>query len=112
MAMLILNLGLSALGDTTAGSITTSSGNISSTSGNIQTRGGTVGGKKRTFQNRSCIGLKSLTVPESHGIYMGLDSDAAEGIDICADTNQYIDFTTMVKNYKGSLIYNATNNAF
>ena len=25
---------------------------------------------------------------------MGLDSDAAGGIDICADTNQYIDFTT------------------
>ena len=43
---------------------------------------------------------------------MGLDSDAAGGIDICADTNQYMDFITMLNNYKGRLIYNATNNVF
>ena len=43
---------------------------------------------------------------------MGLDSDAAGGIDICADINQYIDFTTMLSNYKGRLIYNVTNNDF
>ena len=42
------------------------------------------------FQNLSCTGLKTVVVPESRGIYMGLDSDAAGGIDICADTNQYI----------------------
>ena len=43
---------------------------------------------------------------------MGLDSDAAGGIHICADINQYIDFTTMLSNYKGRLIYNVTNNDF
>jgi hypothetical protein len=43
---------------------------------------------------------------------MGLDSDAAGGLDICADTNQYIDFTTMRNNYIGRFIYNATNNDF
>ena len=43
---------------------------------------------------------------------MWLDSDAAGGIDICADTNQYMDFITMLNNYKRRLIYNATNNVF
>ena len=69
-----------------------------------------VGGKNGSFQNLSVTGVKDVTVPESRGIYLGLDSDAAGGIDICADTNQYIDFTTMLNNYRGRLIYNATNN--
>ena len=56
--------------------------------------------------------MKGVTVPESRGIYMGLDSDAAIGIKICADTNQYMDFITMLNNYKGRLIYNETNNDF
>ena len=43
---------------------------------------------------------------------MGLDSDAAGGIKICADTNQYMDFITMLNNDKGRLIYSATNNVF
>ena len=53
-----------------------------------------------------------MTVPDSRGIYLGLDSNAAGGIDICADTNQYIDFTTMTSNYRGRLIYKTTNNDF
>ena len=67
---------------------------------------------KRIISNIDCTGLKSVKVPESRRIYMGLGSDAASGIDICADTNQYIDFTTMIKTYKWSVIYNATNNNF
>ena len=43
---------------------------------------------------------------------MGLDSDAAGGIDLCADTHQYMDFITMLNNYKGRLMYNETNNDF
>ena len=43
---------------------------------------------------------------------MGLESDAASGIDICPDTNQYIDFATMLNNNKRRLIYNATNSDF
>ena len=74
-----------ASGDIAAGSITTSSGNISSYSGNVQTRG-IVGGKNGTSQTLACTGLETVTVPESRGIFMGLDSDAAGGIDICADT--------------------------
>ena len=35
---------------------------------------------------------------------MGLDSDATGGIEICADTNQYFDFTTMLNNYNGDLV--------
>ena len=86
-------INITASGELVAGSITTSSGNISSYSGNKQTREGTVGGKNGSFQNHSCTGLKTLTASESRRIYMGLDSDAASGIDICADTNQYIDIT-------------------
>ena len=66
-----------------AGSITTISGTISSTSGNIQTKDGTVGGKKGTFHHQYVSGVKDVTVPESRGIYLGLDSDAAGGIDMC-----------------------------
>ena len=51
-------------------------------------------------------------MPDSKGIFIGLDSDAAGGIDICADANQYIDLTTMLSNYKRILIYNATNDDF
>ena len=43
---------------------------------------------------------------------MGLDSDAAGGIDICADTPQYMDLITMLNNYIARLIFNATNNDF
>ena len=57
-------------------------------------------------------GVKDVTVPESRGIYLGMDSDSAGGIDICADTNQYIDFTSMLSNFKWRLIYNVTNNDF
>ena len=65
---------------------------------------GTVVGKHGAFQTLACTVLTTVTVPESRGIYMGLDSDAAGGIDVCADTNQYTDFTTMLNNYKGRII--------
>ena len=97
---------ITASGNIAAGSITTTSGHISSTSGNIQTRNGSVGSKNETFQILNVSGAKDVTVPESRGIYLGLDSDAAGGIDICADTNQYIDLTTMLNNYRRRLIYN------
>ena len=63
-----------------------------------------LGAKKDYFQSLCVTGLKDVTVPESRGIYMGMGSDAAGGIDICADTNQYIHFTTMLNNYKGRLV--------
>ena len=106
------NGSISATGSIEGGSITTSSGNISSTSCNIQTRDGTVGSKNGSFQNLSCTGLQTLTVTESKGIYMGLDSDAAGGTDVCADTNQYIHFTTLLKKYNWRPIYHVTNNDF
>ena len=102
--------GITASGDIEASTITTTSGNISSTSGNIQTRNGRVLSKNGVYQNLKLSVVKDVTVPESRGIYLGLDSDAAGGIDICADTNQYIDFTTMLRTYKGRLTYNVTNN--
>ena len=62
---------ITASSDIAGGSITTSTGNISSFSGNIQTIEGTVGGKNGAFQNLACTGLKTLTVPDSSGIFMG-----------------------------------------
>ena len=73
---------ITASGEIAAGSITTISGNISSTRGNIQTWDGTVGGKKKTY-HLYVSEVKNVTVPESRGIYLGLDSDAARGIDMC-----------------------------
>ena len=55
--------------------------------------------------------MKSVTVPELRGIDMGIDSDAAGGIDICPDTNQYIDFTKKLNNCK-IIFYSATNSDF
>ena len=52
------NGSISATGSIEGGSITTSSGNIS-TSCNIQARNGIAGGKKGSFQNMFCTGLKN-----------------------------------------------------
>ena len=41
---------------------------------------------------------------------MGLDSVATGGMEIVADTNQYIDFTTTNTDYKGRITYNTTAN--
>ena len=43
---------------------------------------------------------------------MGLDSTTTNGMEICADTIQYIDFTTMPMNYKWRLFDDATHNDF
>ena len=80
---------LTASGDIACGTITTTTVSISSTSGNIQTIHGLVGRKHGVFENLACVGYTSLTIPEARGIVMGLDTAAAGGIEICADTNQY-----------------------
>ena len=41
---------------------------------------------------------------------MGLDSTAAGGVEICADTYQYIDDTTMTNKCKGRGLYDTPNN--
>ena len=41
---------------------------------------------------------------------MGLDSTTTGGIEICADTIQYIVFTTTNTDFKGRMIYNTTTN--
>ena len=66
-------ISITATSDIETGSITTVSGNISSTSGNKQTRNGSVGCTNGAFQNLAVSGVKDVTVPESRGIYMGLD---------------------------------------
>ena len=52
------------------------------------------------------------STPKSRGVYLGLDSTASGGIEICTDMNQYIDFTTMSNDYRGRINYNTTNNDF
>ena len=93
------------------GSITTTNGTISAFRGNIQTIQGTVGGKQGVFPNLACTGIESLTVPDSRGIFMGLDSSAAAGFEICADTFYLIDLLQQcLVMTKGRLVYDMPNN--
>ncbi|MFM7986026.1 MAG: hypothetical protein ACKPKO_42605, partial [Candidatus Fonsibacter sp.] len=88
---------------TTTGNITTTSGNISSTSGNIQTLQGTITGKNGSFQNLAVTGSTvKPSVPTTAGVYLGLDSRTTTGgMEICASSLPYIDFTTTSVDYKG-----------
>ncbi|MFM7979048.1 MAG: hypothetical protein ACKPKO_06990, partial [Candidatus Fonsibacter sp.] len=93
------------------GNITTTSGNISSTSGNIQTTNGTIAGKNGSFQSLAVTGgtTKPFT-PTVAGVHMGLDSgNTACGIEICASSLQYIDFTSPGVDFKGRIIYGWSN---
>ena len=72
---------------------------ISSFRGDIQSQEGTVGAKHGAFHIIACIGMNSLTIPDSRGIFMGLASNATGGLEICACTNQYIDITIMTHSF-------------
>ncbi|MFM7988039.1 MAG: hypothetical protein ACKPKO_52870, partial [Candidatus Fonsibacter sp.] len=39
------------------------------------------------------------------GVYLGLDSASAGGIEICADTLQYIDVCTPASDYRARILY-------
>ena len=94
------------------GNITTTTGNISSTSGNIQTLQGTVSGKNGSFQTLSITGTPKMAQPTDPGVYIGLDSTSAGGIEICASSLQYIDFTIPLTDYKGRILYGSGSNEF
>ncbi|MFM7988139.1 MAG: hypothetical protein ACKPKO_53385, partial [Candidatus Fonsibacter sp.] len=107
------NLRLSSNGTITAtGTISTTTGNIGSTSGNISTLQGTVTGRNGAFQYLAVTGgaaSKPFTPPVA-GVFMGLDSGStAAGIEICASSLQYIDFTSPNVDYKGRIIYGWSN---
>ena len=55
------------------------------------------------FRIFHALGRKTRTVPDSRRIFMGLESDAAGGLDICADANQYIDLQQCLEILKGDL---------
>ena len=64
-----------------------------------------------TCNTLACTGTGGTTsTPTRRGVYMGLDSTASGGIEICTDMNQYIDFTTMSNDYRGRINYITTNN--
>ena len=69
---------------------------MSSTNGNVQTFYWIVGCKNGAFRFIACTNIKTLTIRDSKGICMGLDSNTAGGIEICGDTHQYIVFCNYV----------------
>ena len=48
--------------------------------------------------------------PTRRGVYMGLQSTAPGGIEICTDMNHYIDCTTMGNDYRRRTKFNTTDN--
>ena len=46
------------------------------------------------------IGSGAKTTPTLVGVYIGMDSVAAGGIEICANSTQHIDFTLINSDYK------------
>ena len=61
----------------------------------------------------SCTGTgtKQLS-PTAAGVYLGLDTSAAGGMEICCSSSPYIDFTTISNDFKGRIIYNHGDNSF
>ena len=52
------------------------------------------------------------TVPTAAGVYIGMGSAAAGGIEICARSSQYFDFTSTGIDHKGRMIYSSANDTF
>ena len=50
--------------------------------------------------------------PSAAGVYVGLDTSAAGGKEICCSSSPYIDFTTIGTDFKGRLIYTRSDNSF
>ena len=50
--------------------------------------------------------------PSLAGVYVGLDSAAAGGMEICCSFSPYIDFTTISNDFKGRIIYTHNDNSF
>ncbi|MFM7988040.1 MAG: tail fiber domain-containing protein, partial [Candidatus Fonsibacter sp.] len=48
----------------------------------------------------------------SRGVYIGLDSASAGGIEICTDTLQYIDFFTPASDYRARIFYYNSSSDF
>ena len=74
---------ISASGDIASGTITITTGSSSSTSDIIQTLQGTVSSKNGLCQNLACTGMKTVTIPESRWIFIGLDANPAREIEMC-----------------------------
>ena len=61
----------------------------------------------------SCTGSGTKpTQPSAAGVYVGLDSAAAGGMEICCSASPYIDFTTINSDFRGMLIYTHCDNSF
>ena len=85
---------------------------VSGTTCNITTNGtitaaGNVHGKTGSF-----TGTGKPLAPTAAGVYMGLDTTASAGIDICASSTQYIDSTIPNSDVKGRNIYTHTDSSF
>ena len=104
---------ISSVGSISAGTAFGAGGTIS-TVGNITASAGTISGKNGPFQNLVLTrGTAKPSIPTSAGVYLGVDSsNTAAGIEICASTLQYIDFTAPGIDFKGRIIYGFGSNDF
>ena len=61
----------------------------------------------------SCTGTgtKQLS-PTAAGVYLGLDTSAAGGMEICCSSSPYVDFKTISNDFKGMIIYSHGDNSF
>ena len=61
----------------------------------------------------ACTGSGTkATVPTAAGVYIGMDSAGAGGIEICASSSQYSDFTSTGIDHKGRMIYSSASDIF
>ena len=61
----------------------------------------------------SCTGSGTKpTQPSAAGVYVGLDSAAAGGMEICCSALPYIDFAAINSDFRGRLIYTHSDNCF
>ena len=61
----------------------------------------------------SCIGTSTKQLsPTAAGVYLGLDTSAAGGMEICCSSSPYVDFKTISNDFKGMIIYSHGDNSF
>ena len=92
-----------SLGSLTGGTWTDRVG-ISSSTGNMSTNGAITATGNITGKTGLFTGTGKPIAPTAAGVYIGLDTTTAGGIEICSSTQQYIDFTIPSSDFKGRMI--------
>ena len=56
--------------------------------------------------------ITKLTTPTVVGVYIGMDTLAVGGIELCASSTSYIDFTMTSSDYRGRMLDNISEASF